>query len=66
MLDSSHGGSYGTHEGMMPLDKQYQFFGTLNFPVTEETDAWKEKVNYANFVISSCLAVILVAYMIGF
>ncbi|KAG5565273.1 hypothetical protein RHGRI_001233 [Rhododendron griersonianum] len=44
LLDSSHGGSYGMHEGMIPPDKQYQFFGTLKFPITEETEAWKEKI----------------------
>lgn len=46
MLDSSNGGSYGLHEGMTPLDRQYQVFGTLGFPVTEETEAWKEKVSF--------------------
>ncbi|KAA8520299.1 hypothetical protein F0562_014555 [Nyssa sinensis] len=44
LLESSHGGSYGMDEGMKPLDQQYQFFGTLGFPVTEETEAWKEKI----------------------
>lgn len=33
------------HEGMIPLDQQYQFFGTLKFPITKETEAWKEKVS---------------------
>lgn len=42
LLDSTHGGSYGMHDGMIPNAK-YQLFGTLNFPVTE-TEAWKEKV----------------------
>ncbi|MEI4889774.1 hypothetical protein, partial [Klebsiella pneumoniae] len=44
LVDSSHGGSYGVHEGMKPLDQQYQFFGAIRFPVTEETEAWKEKI----------------------
>ncbi|KAL0425542.1 UNVERIFIED_CONTAM: Callose synthase 1, partial [Sesamum radiatum] len=44
LLDSSHGGSYGMHQGMTPLDQQYSYFGTLHFPVTEETEAWKEKI----------------------
>ncbi|GMP41993.1 hypothetical protein CsSME_00011891 [Camellia sinensis var. sinensis] len=43
LLDSSLSGSYGMHEGMTPLDQQHQFFGALRFPVTEETEAWKEK-----------------------
>lgn len=42
LIDSSHGGSYGMHDGMIPNAK-YQLFGTLNFPVTE-TEAWKEKI----------------------
>ncbi|EEF50216.1 conserved hypothetical protein [Ricinus communis] len=41
LLESSHGGSYGKQEEMT-LDRQYQFFGMLKFPVTE-TEAWKEK-----------------------
>lgn len=45
LLDSSHGGSYGMHQGMTPLDQQVQYFGTLKFPITEDTDAWKEKVS---------------------
>lgn len=45
LLDSTHGGSYGKHEGMMPLDQQHQFFGELNFPVPD-SEAWKEKVNF--------------------
>lgn len=39
LVDSNH----GVHEGMMLLE-QHQFFGSLNFPVTEEPEAWKEKV----------------------
>ncbi|XP_016449067.2 callose synthase 2 isoform X1 [Nicotiana tabacum] len=42
LLDSTHGGSYGMHGGMIP-NPQFQLFGTLNFPVTE-TEAWKEKI----------------------
>ena len=44
LVDSIHGGS--GHEGMTPLDQQYQLFasaGAINFPV-QETEAWKEKV----------------------
>lgn len=28
------------------LDERRKFFAELNFPVTKETDAWKEKVSY--------------------
>lgn len=45
MLDSSHGEYDGMDQGMTPLDKQRQYFGTVKFPVTEETEAWKEKVS---------------------
>lgn len=45
LQDSSNGGSYRADEGMTPLDKQHKFFGALNFPVTLETEAWKEKVS---------------------
>lgn len=50
LVDSTHGGSYGKHEGMMPLDQQHQFFGELNFPVPD-TEAWKEKVTFTGSVI---------------
>ncbi|KAK4783167.1 hypothetical protein SAY86_007541 [Trapa natans] len=43
MLDSSHGTYTGRLDTMTPLD-QHQFFGTLNFPVIPETEAWKEKI----------------------
>ncbi|KAL3516603.1 hypothetical protein ACH5RR_023505, partial [Cinchona calisaya] len=52
MLDSSHGGSYGMHETMTPIDKQYQFLGTLKFPVTEETEAWKEKIQRLHLLLT--------------
>lgn len=45
MLDSSHGNSYGMDQGMTPLDQQHQYFGSVNFPITKETEAWKEKVS---------------------
>lgn len=44
LLDSIHGGS--GHEGMVPLDQQYQLFastGAIKFP-TPDSEAWKEKV----------------------
>ncbi|KAL8139202.1 hypothetical protein V2J09_005203 [Rumex salicifolius] len=51
-LDSIHGGSYGTQERMTPLDQQHQFFGELNFPVTPETDAWKEKISRLQLLLT--------------
>lgn len=45
LLDSIHGAS--GHEGMVPLEQQYQLFaqaGAIKFPIPE-TEAWKEKVN---------------------
>lgn len=50
LLDSSHGGSYGMHDGMIPNAK-YQLFGTLNFPVTE-TEAWKEKIRRLHLLLT--------------
>ncbi|KAM7523322.1 hypothetical protein LguiA_013224 [Lonicera macranthoides] len=44
LVDSIHGGS--GHEGMTPLDQQYQLFasaGAIKFPASE-TEAWKEKI----------------------
>nr|GMD62233.1 callose synthase 2-like [Ipomoea batatas] len=40
-LESSHGG-FG-HEEMTPLSEHNQYFRDLKFPVTEETESWKEK-----------------------
>ncbi|GMP41984.1 hypothetical protein CsSME_00011891 [Camellia sinensis var. sinensis] len=52
LLDSSLSGSYGMHEGMTPLDQQHQFFGALRFPVTEETEAWKEKIRRLHLLLT--------------
>ncbi|KAL9175691.1 hypothetical protein ABFS82_02G128300 [Erythranthe guttata] len=52
LQESSHGGSYGMHQGMMPLDQQYQYFGTLHFPITEETEAWKEKIRRLHLLLT--------------
>ena len=46
LLDSSHGGSYGKDERFTPLEKQYTFFGKLQFPVKTDIDAWTEKVSF--------------------
>lgn len=43
LLDSTHGTSYGKPEA--PPDQENQLFGALKFPVTLETEAWKEKVS---------------------
>ncbi|KAJ8748765.1 hypothetical protein K2173_011320 [Erythroxylum novogranatense] len=51
LLDSSHGGSYGKDEGMTPLDQQYQFFGSLGFPVPD-TEAWKEKIGRIHLLLT--------------
>ncbi|XP_048231950.1 callose synthase 1 isoform X2 [Ricinus communis] len=50
LLESSHGGSYGKQEEMT-LDRQYQFFGMLKFPVTE-TEAWKEKIRRLHLLLT--------------
>lgn len=54
MFESSHDESYGVHAaGKTPLNKQYEkTFTDLNFPVTKEIEAWKEKVSYHYFRIS--------------
>ncbi|PSS26439.1 Callose synthase [Actinidia chinensis var. chinensis] len=52
LLESSHGGSYGMHGGMTPLEKQYQFFGALRFPITQETEAWKEKIRRLHLLLT--------------
>lgn len=52
LLDSSHGGAYGKNEGMTPLEKQYQVFGNLRFPVTSETEAWKEKIRRLHLLLT--------------
>ncbi|XP_059651785.1 callose synthase 2-like [Cornus florida] len=44
LQDSNHAGSFGMDEGMTPIEQQYQFFGSLKYPVTEEAEAWKEKI----------------------
>ncbi|KAL2461368.1 Callose synthase 2 [Abeliophyllum distichum] len=52
LLDSSHGESYGMHQGMTPLDQQYQHFGALQFPVTNNTEAWKEKIGRLHLLLT--------------
>ncbi|KAH7849658.1 hypothetical protein Vadar_021042 [Vaccinium darrowii] len=51
-LDSTHGGS--GHEGMIPLDQQYQLFasaGAIRFPV-QESEAWKEKIKRLDLLLT--------------
>ncbi|PWA63034.1 glycosyl transferase, family 48 [Artemisia annua] len=51
LMESSHGGFNGNNEG--PQDKHYQkFFTKLNFPVTKETDAWKEKIRRLHLLLT--------------
>ncbi|GMP62506.1 hypothetical protein CsSME_00024598 [Camellia sinensis var. sinensis] len=52
LLDSSHGGSYGMDEGMTPLDKQYQFFGELRFPVTDDIEAFNERIKRLHLLLT--------------
>ncbi|KAK9283040.1 hypothetical protein L1049_011268 [Liquidambar formosana] len=52
LLESSHGGSYSKDEGMKPLDQQYQFFGSLKFPVTSDEEAWKEKIRRLHLLLT--------------
>ncbi|GFZ00643.1 glucan synthase-like 12 [Actinidia rufa] len=52
LLESNHGVSYGTQGGMTPLEKQYQFFGALRFPITQETEAWKEKIRRLHLLLT--------------
>ncbi|KAL7202962.1 hypothetical protein ACSBR1_034419 [Camellia fascicularis] len=52
LVDSIHGGS--GHEGMTPLDQQYQLFasdGAIRFPL-EETEAWKEKIKRLDLLLT--------------
>ncbi|XP_076955761.1 callose synthase 2-like [Bidens hawaiensis] len=51
MLESSHGGSYAVHEAIAPQNKDY-FFAELNFPVTIETETWKEKINRLHLLLT--------------
>ncbi|KAF3976520.1 hypothetical protein CMV_000294 [Castanea mollissima] len=53
LAESSHGAYYGKDgEGMKPLDQQYQFFGELEFPVKQETEAWKEKIKRLHLLLT--------------
>ncbi|KAG6393247.1 hypothetical protein SASPL_147483 [Salvia splendens] len=52
MLDSSHGNSYGMDQGMTPLDQQHQYFGSVNFPIIKETEAWKEKIGRLHLLLT--------------
>ncbi|GAA0172046.1 hypothetical protein LIER_25951 [Lithospermum erythrorhizon] len=52
MQDSSHGASHGAHEGMTPVDHHYRFFEGLKFPITEGTEAWKEKIGRLHLLLT--------------
>ncbi|XP_042004045.1 callose synthase 3-like [Salvia splendens] len=52
LLDSIHGGS--GHEGMVPLDQQYQLFasaGAIKFPAPQ-SEAWKEKIKRLDLLLT--------------
>ncbi|KAI3421638.1 uncharacterized protein J3R85_011988 [Psidium guajava] len=54
VLDSIHGG-YG-HEGITPLDQQYQLFasaGAIKFPIEPATEAWKEKIKRLDLLLTT-------------
>nr|XP_043609266.1 callose synthase 2-like [Erigeron canadensis] len=51
LMESTLGGSFGNSE--VAQDKQYQkFFENLNFPVTRETEAWKEKIRRLHLLLT--------------
>ncbi|XP_058723122.1 callose synthase 1-like [Vicia villosa] len=52
LQESSHGGALGKDERMTPLDQQYQFLGTLQFPVTTDTEAWTEKIKRLHLLLT--------------
>ncbi|KAM7266626.1 hypothetical protein ACFE04_004523 [Oxalis oulophora] len=53
LLDSSHGGiPYGKYEGMTPLDQRDKLFRDLRFPVTPESEAWKEKIRRLHLLLT--------------
>ncbi|EPS62167.1 hypothetical protein M569_12626, partial [Genlisea aurea] len=51
-FDQSQGGSSETNQRMMQLDPQSQYFGKLNFPVADVTDAWKEKIRRIHMLLT--------------
>lgn len=64
-MDSIHGGS--GHEGMTPLDQQYQLFassGAIKFPIHPVTEAWKEKVSLMEiYMVQSIIVTALTIYL---
>ncbi|KAJ9558726.1 hypothetical protein OSB04_013340 [Centaurea solstitialis] len=48
LMESSHGGSYGNPEGV----RYQKFFAELNFPITKETGAWKEKIKRLHLLLT--------------
>ncbi|PWA67696.1 glycosyl transferase, family 48 [Artemisia annua] len=49
LMESSHGGFNGNNDGPHYYQK---FFTKLNFPVTKETDAWKEKIRRLHLLLT--------------
>ncbi|KAI9104233.1 hypothetical protein K1719_023069 [Acacia pycnantha] len=52
LQESSHGDSYEKDEKLTPIDQQHQFFGSLNFPVTTDSEAWKEKIKRLHLLLT--------------
>ncbi|PRQ54416.1 putative 1,3-beta-glucan synthase [Rosa chinensis] len=52
LVDSNHGGSYGNDGGMRPLNQQDTYFSELNFPVTQQSEAWKEKIRRLHLLLT--------------
>ncbi|XP_076911186.1 callose synthase 2-like [Bidens hawaiensis] len=50
LMESTHGGAYGNDEA--PLDKRYKFFAVLNFPVTRDEEAWREKITRLHLLLT--------------
>ncbi|XP_076893137.1 callose synthase 2-like [Bidens hawaiensis] len=50
LMESTHGGAYGNDEA--PLDKRYKFFAVLNFPVTIDEEAWREKITRLHLLLT--------------
>ncbi|WOK98407.1 callose synthase 3-like [Canna indica] len=53
-VDSNHGGPHKRHEGITPLDQQFQLFaktGAIKFPLPE-SHAWTEKIKRLHLLLT--------------
>ncbi|CAH9092140.1 unnamed protein product [Cuscuta europaea] len=50
LMESSHGG-FG-HEELTSISQHNQFFRILKFPITEDTEAWKEKIGRLHLLLT--------------